>query len=115
MSATDTLDNATAVPTRKRALDQLTFFSSHKECYELGRHAKTPQGREMCRTGQGFSGVQQSKPNPVTTIKSKISHVVHVAIGGTATLCDVKLSAPILVQSDDYPVTCKKCLKSQSA
>lgn len=109
MSATDTLDNATTVPVRKqRVLDSLTFFSSHAECYKLGRHAKTPQGREMCRTGRGFSGIQTAPHN----LKSRISDVVHLpADTGKGTLCKKNLADPQPVNAVDYPVTCKSCAK----
>lgn len=115
MTATDTLDNTTAVPTRKRAVDQLTFFSSHQECYERGIHAKTPQGREMCRTGQGFSG-RQAKTQLPTTIKSTISSVTHAAtIGsqGPEPVCATKIPAASvsLGYDDSSPVNCKKCQK----
>lgn len=117
--STEILDNSTAVPTRKRAVDQLTFHSSHADCYARGIHAKTPQGREMCRTGQGFSGIQDKIEIETViehNIKSKISTVVHATDNvddGVNPLCGVKLpvKSRLHVAAADYPVTCKKCQK----
>lgn len=57
------IDNVTAVPTRKRVGDGFTFYSSHKECYELGIHANTPAGREQCRTEPRGVVIDDQRPN----------------------------------------------------
>lgn len=106
----DDIDDTTAVPVRKRALDGETFYSSHAHCYAIGRHTATKAGREMCRVGS-----YKITGQPVMNIKSKISNVVHVAIGGTTTLCDVKIANADTVPDTDFPVTCKRCLKLTDA
>lgn len=95
----DVLDNATAVPTRKRVVDHLTLHSSHKGCYESGLHDKTPQGREWCRTGSGYNGIQATALNVKST-----SGIVH----SHKSPC-VEKSVSVELTSD--PVTCKRCLK----
>jgi hypothetical protein len=108
------MNDTTAVKSRKRVLDNMTFHSSHADCYARDLHAKTPQGREMCRTGQGFSGIQ-AKPVELMNVKSKISHVVHAA-GDTAntTLCDRNIAGAVEVPAADFPVTCKSCIRKSA-
>lgn len=110
----DDIDNTTAVPVRKRALDGETFYSSHSHCYAVGRHAATKAGREMCRVGSyKITGHNHAD---VTNVKSKISNVVHATVGPDAQpVCDVKLASRVLVSAGDFPVTCKRCLKLTDA
>jgi hypothetical protein len=103
------LDNATAVQTRKRVVDHLTLHSSHKGCYEAGLHDKTPQGREWCRTGSGYNGIQEKLTVP-QNMKSDNSTVVHApGEDGKILLCSA--SGWMNMKPVDSPVTCKQCQK----
>lgn len=107
------MNGASAVQTKKRSGDGFTFYSSHSHCYAIELHAKTNEGRESCRYGRPTRREVVATAT-VLNVKSPISSNVHArgTVGATSTLCGTKL--PInaeTVDSADFPVTCKSCLK----